>query len=69
MLFLSTKPSEKVVIGSGITVAVVEITGNRVRLGIDAPHQVHIQRCEIAGWQDEPAGRDGRSEHQFVCEW
>jgi carbon storage regulator CsrA len=58
MLVLSRKPGEKVVIGNGITVAVVGVTGNRVRIGIDAPDQVRILRAELACWQDEPAGCD-----------
>ena len=57
MLVLSRKPGEKVVIGNGITITVVEVAGNRVRLGIDAPEDVRILRAELACWQDEePAG-------------
>jgi len=48
MLVLSRKPGEKVVIDNGITVTVVELTGNRVRLAFDAPEQVHILRAELA---------------------
>ena len=59
MLVLSRKPGEKVVIGNGITVTVVEVQGNRVRVGIDAPEQVRILRGELACWQEEPAGATG----------
>jgi carbon storage regulator len=61
MLVLSRKPGEKVVIGSGITLTVVEVRGNRVRLAFDAPDQVRILRAELACWQDDPlgAGLDG----------
>jgi len=55
MLVLSRKPGEKVVIDNGITVTVVDVTGNRVRLAFDAPDQVHILRAELAGWQEEAA--------------
>ena len=58
MLVLSRKPSEKIVIGNGITLTVVEVKRNHVRLGIDAPDQVRILRAEIAGWQDAQAGSD-----------
>ncbi len=51
MLVLSRKPGEKVIIGR-ITVSVVEIKGNRAKVGIEAPDQVRIMRAEIAGWQD-----------------
>jgi carbon storage regulator len=51
MLVLSRKPGEKVVIGNGITLTVVEVKGNRVRVGIDAPDDVRILRAELAGRQ------------------
>jgi carbon storage regulator len=62
MLALSRKPGEKVVIGNGITLTVVEITGNRVQLAFDAPEQVLILRAELACRQGEPldADLDGR---------
>jgi carbon storage regulator len=55
MLVLSRKPGEKVTIGHGITVTVVEIIGNRVRLGITAPDNVHILRGELVEWQQAPS--------------
>ena len=62
MLALSRKPGEQVVIGNGITLTVVEVKGNRVRLAFDAPEQVRILRAELACRQGEPldAGLDGR---------
>ena len=54
MLVLSRKPGEKVVIGGGITVTVVSVLGNKVRLAFDAPGQVRILRAELLGWQDRP---------------
>jgi len=52
MLVLTRKPGEKVVIEGGITVTVVEVKGNKVRIGIDAPDEVRILRAELACWQD-----------------
>jgi carbon storage regulator len=49
MLVLSRKLGEKVVIGTGITLTIVEVHGNRVRIGIEAPDQVPILRGELAG--------------------
>jgi carbon storage regulator len=66
MLVLSRKPGEKVVIGNGISVTVVEVKGNRVWLGIDAPDQVHILRGEIACWHEDPAGGDQPTEPGFA---
>lgn len=67
MLVLSRKPGEKVIIGDGITLTVVEVMGNRVRVGIEAPEQVRILRAEPAGWQDEPAQGDTSVGPTFLC--
>jgi carbon storage regulator len=58
MLVLSRKPGEKVVIGGGITVTVVKVQGNQVRVGIDAPDQTVILRGELACWHEEPTGNN-----------
>ena len=58
MLALSRKPGEKVVIGNGITLTVVEVRGDRVRLAFDAPDQVRILRAELARQQGEPLDAD-----------
>jgi carbon storage regulator len=62
MLALSRKPGEKVVIGNGITLTVVEVRGDRVRLAFDAPDHVRILRAELACRQGESldADLDGR---------
>ena len=62
MLALSRKPGEKVVIANGITLTVVEVRGNRVRLAFDAPDHVRILRAELACRKGEPldADLDGR---------
>jgi carbon storage regulator len=54
MLVLTRKLGEKVVIGNAITVTVVVVKGNRVRLAFAAPDQVRILRGELAFWQDDP---------------
>jgi carbon storage regulator len=48
MLVLSRKPSESVVIDGDIRVTVVKISGNKVRLGIEAPPDVAIKRSELS---------------------
>jgi carbon storage regulator len=58
MLVLSRKLGERVVIGGGITVTVVEVKGNRVRLAFDAPEEVRILRAELACGQDVPLQAD-----------
>ena len=47
MLVLSRKKDEKIVIGEQITVMVIEIRGDKVRLGIDAPREVPVHRQEV----------------------
>jgi len=47
MLVLSRKKNESIVINNDITVTVVEIRGDKVRLGIAAPKEVPIHRQEV----------------------
>ena len=47
MLVLSRKKNESIVINSDITVTVVEIRGDKVRLGIVAPKDVPVHRQEV----------------------
>ena len=47
MLVLSRKKNESIVIGGNITVAVVEIRKDKVRLGIKAPKEVPVHRREV----------------------
>jgi carbon storage regulator CsrA len=58
MPVLTRKLGERVVIGNGLTVTVVEVKGNRVRLAFDAPEEVRILRGELACWQDGPLEPD-----------
>ena len=47
MLVLSRKKDEKIVIGDSITLMVIEIRGDKVRLGIEAPRDVAVHREEV----------------------
>ena len=47
MLVLSRKKNESIVIDDRITITVVEIRGDKVRLGIEAPRDVPIHRSEV----------------------
>lgn len=47
MLVLSRKEGERLIIGERIIVTVVKLDGRRVKLGIEAPPQIGIQREEI----------------------
>ena len=47
MLILSRKVDEKIVIGDDIVISVIEIRGDQVRIGIDAPKKVKVFRQEV----------------------
>ena len=63
MLVLSRKLSQQILIGSDITITVVKIEGNQVRLGIEAPPDISILRQELVARQaqDEVRGADRAS--------
>ena len=48
MLILTRRVGERIVIGPDIAVEVLEVKGNQVRLGIDAPAEIEVHREEIA---------------------
>ena len=47
MLVLSRKVGEQLVINDNIIVTVVSIEGNKIRLGIEAPRSVTVDRAEV----------------------
>ena len=47
MLVLTRKPDERILIGDDIVITVLDIRGDGVRIGIDAPRGVRIQREEV----------------------
>lgn len=57
MLVLSRKPGEKILIGDEVTVTIVRIGPNTVRIGIEAPRTMNIVREELC----EPAGHVERT--------
>lgn len=48
MLVLSRKKNEEIVIGDDITITVIEIRRDKVRLGITAPKSMLVHRSEVA---------------------
>ena len=54
MLIITRRPGEKIMLGDDIVVHVMEIVGNSVRVGIQAPRSVPVYREEIyAAVRDE----------------
>ncbi len=47
MLVLSRKKNETIIIDDHIVITVVEIRGDKVRLGIEAPKEIPIHRSEV----------------------
>ncbi len=48
MLVLTRKVQERIQIGEQITITVVRVQGQAVRIGIDAPQEIPIRRAELA---------------------
>lgn len=62
MLVLTREKDEEIIIGGGITITVVSIRGDKVRLGITAPKEIPVDRKEIhelkqQETEDEPTQR------------
>ena len=58
MLVLSRKRQESIVVGRGpgrIKLTIVDIRGDKVRIGIDAPREMEIDREEVRKQKDERA--------------
>jgi carbon storage regulator len=47
MLVLSRQRDESIVIGDNVIVTIVDVRGDRVRLGIDAPREISVHRREV----------------------
>ena len=54
MLILTRKPTESVIIDNQITMTILEVRGNQVRIGIEAPAHISIHREEVQKRIAEP---------------
>ncbi|KAA0137006.1 MULTISPECIES: carbon storage regulator CsrA [Gimesia] len=60
MLVLSRKKDEKIMIGDSITLMVIEIKNDKVRLGIEAPKDVTVHREEVYAAIKEQSAHDSK---------
>lgn len=63
MLVLSRKKNESIVINNDIVIVVVEIRGDKVRLGVEAPKEIPVHRREVydALQRDQSGGEGDQS--------
>jgi carbon storage regulator CsrA len=54
MLVLSRKAGQKLQIGDNVTITILEVHGNTVRVGIEAPREIRVLRGELDSWQEPP---------------
>ena len=68
MLVLSRKRNESIVIDENIVITVVEVRGDKVRLGIEAPREVPIHRSEVhdAIRNEQPAAEGSDADAKTV---
>ena len=59
MLVLSRKLEESIMIGNGVTVRILEIKGDRVKLGLTAPAAVSIMRGELLTANTKKKSKNG----------
>lgn len=48
MLILSRKKGEQIIVGTDIVITMVEIRGDKCRIGVEAPNHVPVHRREVA---------------------
>ena len=69
MLVLSRHRDESIMIGDNVMITIVDIRGDKVRLGIDAPQEIPVHRQEVYDairLENEKASRLGPSEPRDI---
>jgi len=52
MLVLSRKQGQQIVVGSSVVVTIVRVSGDKVRIGIEAPEEMRVLRGELQPHDD-----------------
>lgn len=61
MLVLSRKEDQSIIVGDNVKIHVLKVSGNRVRIGIEAPNSVRILRAELDQWGESSFDEAGSS--------
>lgn len=70
MLVLSRKESQRIRLGDSIVLTIVKVSGDKVRLGIQAPQDVVVLRDELDTWDEqtrEAARLQGVADQQGIA--
>ncbi len=59
MLVLTRKTNQSIVIGDNIEITVLSVSGDKVRIGIEAPRDISVFRREVLDSADGTDGEDG----------
>ena len=66
MLVLSRKKNEKLQLGDSIQVTVIKVSGDKVRLGIEAPNDTLVLRKELSKLEEEVELMEGKSSNNSM---
>ena len=66
MLILTRRVGESLMIGDDVTITVLGVKGNQVRIGVKAPKEVAVHREEILNRIEEAAAAEDQSEDGVV---
>lgn len=64
MLVLTRKEGQRIVIGGNIVVDILQLQGNRVRVGVTAPAETSIVRAELLPQYTQPAAAEQQLTHE-----
>ena len=64
MLILTRRSGEAVIVGDNVRIAVLDIRGNQVRLGVEAPREVTVHREEVYQRIAEEQGSAGGDDEE-----